>query len=134
QAGVDRQQREYMLREQMRAIQRELGELASEEELVEEFREKIEAAGMPEDVEHKALLQVSRLEHQHPFSPEIGVIRSYLEWLTDLPWAVETADQLDLAEAARILDEDHYGLQKVKERIVEFIAVRKLAGDKMKAP
>ncbi len=134
QAGMDRQQREYMLREQMRTIQRELGELASEEALVEEFREKIEAAGMPEDVEHKALLQVSRLEHQHPFSPEIGVIRSYLEWLTDLPWAVETADRLDLAEAARILDEDHYGLQKVKERIIEFIAVRKLAGNKMKAP
>ena len=134
QAGMDRQQREYMLREQMRTIQRELGELASEEALVEEFREKIEAAGMPEDVEHKALLQVSRLEHQHPFSPEIGVIRTYLEWLTDLPWAVETDDRLDLAEAARILDEDHYGLQKVKERIIEFIAVRKLAGNKMKAP
>ena len=134
QAGMDRQQREYMLREQLRTIQRELGELVSEEALVEEFREKIEAAGMPEEVEHKALLQVSRLEHQHPFSPEIGVIRSYLEWLTDLPWAIETDDRLDLAEAARILDEDHYGLQKVKERIIEFIAVRKLAGNKMKAP
>jgi ATP-dependent Lon protease len=134
QAGLDRQQREYMLREQLRTIQRELGEISGEEALVDEFREKIEAAGKPEEVEQKALLQVSRLEHQHPFSPEIGVIRSYLEWLTDLPWAIETVDRLDLAVAARILDEDHYGLEKVKERILEFIAVRKLAGNKMKAP
>ena len=134
QAGLDRQQREYLLREQMRTIQRELGDIAGEEVLVQEFRDKIEAAGMPEDVKTKALLQVSRLEHQHPFSPEIGVIRSYLEWLTELPWSTETEDHLDLKEAARILDEDHYGLQKVKERILEFIAVRKLAGSRMKAP
>jgi len=134
QAGMDKQQREYLLREQMRTIQRELGDIAGEEQLVDEFREKIEAAGMPEDVKTKALLQVSRLEHQHPFSPEIGVIRTYLEWLTDLPWAIETDDQLDLKDAARILDEDHYGLTKVKERILEFIAVRKLAGSKMKSP
>jgi ATP-dependent Lon protease len=134
QAGLDKQQREYMLREQMRTIQRELGDIAGEEALVEEFREKIEAAGMPEEVKTKALLQVSRLEHQHPFSPEIGVIRSYLEWLTELPWSTETEDQLELLDAARILDEDHYGLDKVKERILEFIAVRKLAGNKMKAP
>jgi ATP-dependent Lon protease len=142
QAGLDRQQREYLLREQLRTIQRELGEIAGEEALVQEFRDKIEAAGMPEDVKTKALLQVSRLEHQHPFSPEIGVIRSYLEWLTELPWSVETEDQLDLKDAARILDEDHYGLQKVKERILEFIAVRKLvlspaegrSSNRMKAP
>lgn len=126
QAGMDKQQREYMLREQMRTIQRELGDIAGEEALVEEFREKIEAAGMPEEVKTKALLQVSRLEHQHPFSPEIGVIRTYLEWLTELPWSTETEDQLGLTDAARILDEDHYGLDKVKERILEFIAVRKL--------
>jgi ATP-dependent Lon protease len=123
-----------MLREQLRAIQRELGEMTGEEQLVDEFRQKIEAAGMPEEVKTKALVQVSRLEHQHPFSPEIGVIRSYLEWLTELPWSAQTQDSLDLKEAARILDEDHYGLQKVKERIIEFIAVRKLAGSKMKAP
>ncbi len=134
QAGLDRQQREYLLREQMRTIQRELGDIAGEEVLVQEFRDKIEAAGMPEEVKTKALLQVSRLEHQHPFSPEIGVIRSYLEWLTELPWSIETEDQLDLKDAARILDEDHYGLPKVKERILEFIAVRKLAGNRMKAP
>jgi ATP-dependent Lon protease len=89
---------------------------------------------MPEDVKQKALVQVERLEQQHPFSPEIGVIRSYLEWLVELPWATETADRLDLTEAAAILDADHHGLEKVKERIVEYIAVRKLAGEKLRAP
>ncbi len=134
QAGMDKQQREYFLREQLRAIQKELGESTSEEAVANEIREKIEAAGMPDEVKAKALVQVERLEQQHPFSPELGVIRSYLEWLTELPWAVETEDKLDLEEAARILDEDHYGLEKVKERIVEYIAVRKLAGDKLRAP
>jgi ATP-dependent Lon protease len=134
QAGMDKQQREYFLREQLRAIQKELGEGSSEEALANEIREKIETCGMPDEVKAKALVQVERLEQQHPFSPEIGVIRTYLEWLTELPWAAETEDRLDLEEAARILDEDHYGLDKVKERIVEFIAVRKLAGDKLRAP
>ncbi len=134
QAGMDKQQREYFLREQLRAIQKELGEGSSEEALANEIREKIDACGMPDEVKAKALVQVERLEQQHPFSPEIGVIRTYLEWLTELPWSVETEDRLDLEEAARILDEDHYGLDKVKERIVEYIAVRKLAGDKLRAP
>jgi len=134
QAGMDKQQREYFLREQLRAIQKELGEGSSEEAAANEIREKIESAGMPDEVKEKALAQVERLEQQHPFSPEIGVIRTYLEWLTDLPWSHETVDRLDLEEAATILDEDHYGLEKVKERIVEFIAVRKLAGDKLRAP
>ena len=89
---------------------------------------------MPDEVKQKALVQVERLEQQHPFSPEIGVIRTYLEWLVELPWAVVTDDRLDLAEAAAILDADHYGLEKVKERIVEYIAVRKLAGEKLRAP
>ncbi len=134
QAGMDKQQREYFLREQLRAIQKELGEGSSEEAIANEIREKIETVGMPDEVKQKALAQVERLEQQHPFSPEIGVIRTYLEWLTELPWSHETEDRLDLDEAARILDEDHYGLDKVKDRIVEFIAVRKLAGDKQKAP
>ncbi len=77
---------------------------------------------------------MDRLEQQHPFSPEIGVIRSYVEWLIELPWSTETEDVLDLDEAARILNEDHYGIDKVKERIIEYIAVRKLAGDKLRAP
>jgi len=134
QAGMDRQQREYFLREQMRAIQKELGEGSPEESLAREMREKIEASGMPEEVQAKALTQVERLEQQHPMSPEIGVIRTYLEWLTELPWSVHTEDRLDLDEAAEILATDHYGLEKVKERIIEYIAVRKLAGDKQKAP
>ncbi|HLL49113.1 MAG TPA: endopeptidase La [Thermomicrobiales bacterium] len=134
QAGMDKQQREYYLREQLRAIQKELGEAGTEAAVASELREKIDAAGMPEEVKAKALVQLERLEQQHPFSPEIGVIRGYLDWLIELPWAVETEDQLDLAEASRVLGEDHYGLEKVKERILEFIAVRKLAGDRLRAP
>jgi ATP-dependent Lon protease len=134
QEGMEKQQREYYLREQLRAIQKELGEGSGEEAVANEFREKIESIGMPDEVREKALVQLDRLEQQHPFSPEIGIIRSYLEWLTELPWSVETEDLLDLDEAARILDEDHHGLEKVKDRILEFIAVRKLAGDKQRAP
>ncbi|MDP9365051.1 MAG: endopeptidase La, partial [Chloroflexota bacterium] len=134
QAGMDKQQREYYLREQLRAIQKELGEGGAEAAVATDLRQKIEAAGMPEEVQAKALVQLDRLEQQHPFSPEIGVIRGYLEWLIELPWAVETEDHLDLAKAAQVLEEDHYGLEKVKERILEFIAVRKLAGDKLRAP
>ncbi len=134
QAGMDRQQREYFLREQIRAIQKELGEGSAEETLAGELRAKIEDAGMPEETKQKALVQVERLEQQHPFSPEIGVIRGYLEWLIELPWAIETEDRLDLNEAKDILEADHYGLEKVKDRIIEYIAVRKLAGDKQKTP
>jgi ATP-dependent Lon protease len=118
----------------MRAIQKELGEGSPEESLAREMRDKIASSGMPDEVQQKALAQVERLEQQHPMSPEIGVIRTYLEWLTELPWSIETEDHLDLKTAAEILDEDHYGLDKVKERIIEYIAVRKLAGDKLRAP
>ncbi|MFW6074086.1 MAG: endopeptidase La [Chloroflexota bacterium] len=134
QAGMDRHQREVLLREQLRHIQRELGDLGDEDELTANFREKIESEELPEDVRAKALYQLNRLEQQHPFSPEIGVIHSYLEWLTELPWSEETEDQVDLEAAAQVLDEDHHGLEKVKERILEFIAVRKLAGSKMRSP
>ncbi|MDP9375462.1 MAG: endopeptidase La [Chloroflexota bacterium] len=134
QSGMDKQQREYYLREQLRAIQKELGEGSPEATLAAEMREKIEAAGMPDAVKAKAVAQAERLEQQPPHSPEIGIIRTYLEWLTELPWAIETPDQLALSRAARVLDEDHYGLEKVKERILEYIAVRKLAGPRMKAP
>ncbi len=134
QAGMDRQQRDYFLREQIRAIQKELGDGTAEETLANELRAKIEDAGMPEETKQKALVQVERLEQQHPFSPEIGVIRGYLEWLIELPWAIETEDRLDLNEAKEILEADHYGLEKVKDRIIEYIAVRKLAGDKQKTP
>lgn len=134
QSGMDKQQREYFLREQIRSIQKELGEGTAEETLAKDLRQRVEEAGMPEDVKAKTLDQIERLEQQHPFSPEIGVIRSYVEWLIELPWSAETEDVLDLDEAARILNEDHYGIDKVKERILEYIAVRKLAGDKLRAP
>jgi ATP-dependent Lon protease len=134
QSGMDKQQREYFLREQLRAIQKELGEGSAEETLAKDLRQRVDDAGMPDDIKVRALEQVERLEQQHPFSPEIGVIRTYVEWLIDLPWSRETEDVLDLDEAARILNEDHYGIEKVKERVLEYIAVRKLAGDKLRAP
>ena len=134
QEGMDRQQRDYFLREQIRAIQKELGEGSPEETLAKELRDQVEQSGMPDDVKAKTLIQVERLEQQHPFSPELGIIRSYLEWLIDLPWSRQTEERLDLREVGRILDEDHHGLEKVKDRILEFVAVRKLAGDRLRSP
>jgi len=134
QSGLDKQQREYFLREQIRSIQKELGEGTAEETLAKDLRQRVEEAGMPEEIKAKTLDQVDRLEQQHPFSPEIGVIRSYVEWLIELPWSIETEDALELDHAAVILNEDHYGIDKVKDRILEYIAVRKLAGDKLRAP
>ena len=131
---MDRQQREIMLREQLRHIQRELGELSDEDEIAARFREKLETMSMPEEVREKAMLQLVRLEQQHPFSPEIGIIHTYLDWITELPWDLSSEDSVDIANAEQILDEDHYGLKKVKERIIEFIAVRKLAGDERCVP
>ncbi len=132
-ASMDRSQREYYLREELRAIRRELGE-ASEEFLADDLRERIAAANMPDEVRAKAIQQVERLENQHPQSPEVGLLRTYIEWLLTVPWSVETEDNLDLAHAATVLNEDHYGLEKVKDRILDFIAVRSLAGDKMRTP
>ncbi|MCA9927760.1 MAG: endopeptidase La [Anaerolineales bacterium] len=128
--GADKAQREYLLREQMRAIRKELGDDA--ESAADELRRKIDEAGMPEKVLERANKELKRLEYQGPQSAEAGVIRSYLEWLTELPWNKSTEDQLDIQHVRIILDEDHYGLEEVKERIVEYVAVRKLAGTKMK--
>ncbi len=133
QASMDRSQREYYLREELRAIRRELGE-ASEEFLADDLRERIAAANMPDEVRTKAVQQVERLENQHPQSPEVGLLRTYIEWLLSVPWSVETEDNLDLAHAADVLNEDHYGLEKVKDRVLDFIAVRALAGEKMRTP
>jgi ATP-dependent Lon protease len=133
QASLDRSQREYYLREEMRAIRRELGE-GGEEFLADDLRERIASANMPDEVRTKALQQVERLENQHPQSPEVGLLRTYIEWLLSVPWSVETEDNVDLDHAAAVLNEDHYGLDKVKERILDFIAVRSLAGDRMKTP
>lgn len=130
--GADKAQREFFLREQMKAIRRELG--GESEDLIGELRGKIEAAALPELVQERALKELKRLERQGENSAESSVIRNYLEWLTELPWNTLTEDNLDIDHVRSVLDEDHYGLEDVKERIVEYMAVRKLAGNQMKAP
>jgi ATP-dependent Lon protease len=130
QEGASQAQREYLLREQMKAIQKELGE--DEANLSEDLREKIQNAEMPEKVETRALDELKRLERVGGHSAEASVIRTYLEWLVELPWSESTEDNLDLEHVRKVLDEDHYGLDDVKDRIVEYVAVRKLAGDKMR--
>jgi len=130
---MDKTQREYILREQLKAIQRELGEDDPQQAEVSELREKVEQAGMPEEIKTRALKEVDRMSRIPSASPEVGVIRTYVDWLISLPWNVTTDDRLDLKEAAKILDEDHYGLEKIKERILEYLAVRSLA-DKIRSP
>ncbi|HEV2011521.1 MAG TPA: endopeptidase La [Candidatus Limnocylindria bacterium] len=132
QQTLDKTQREYILREQMKAIQKELGDDDGTSE-VNELREKIEAAGMPDEVKEKALKEVGRLEKIPQASPEQGVIRTYVDWLISVPWKKAPEDDWDIAEAARILDEDHYGLPKIKDRIIEYMAVRKLSHE-LRAP
>jgi ATP-dependent Lon protease len=127
QKNIDKTQREYLLREQMKEIQRELGELDPEQAEAQEWREKIEAANMPEKAREKAEKEVDRLERMPAASPEVGMIRTYLDWLVGMPWSVSTDDRLDIKEAAAQLDRDHYGLEIVKERILEHLAVRQLA-------
>jgi ATP-dependent Lon protease len=124
---MDKTQREYILREQLKAIQRELGEDDPQQAEINELREKVEAAGMPEEVKARALKEVDRMSRIPSASPEVGVIRTYVDWLVALPWNVSTTDNLDIKAAAKILDEDHYGLEKIKERILEYLAVRSLA-------
>ena len=123
---IEKVQREYFLREQLKAIQRELGEVDEQAADVEEFREKIEEAGLPEEAEKQAKRELDRLAKLPTAAAEYGVIRTYLDWLVTLPWSKETEDNLDLEHARAVLDEDHYGLQDVKERILEYLAVRKL--------
>ena len=134
QKEVDRSQREYFLREQMKAIQRELGQEDPIAQEVNELREKITQRTMPEAVVKKAEEELARLSIMSIAAPEVSVIRTYLDWLLALPWTETTEDRLDIAEAARILDRNHYGMPKVKERILEFMAVRKLAPERMKSP
>ena len=130
---MDKTQREYILREQLKAIQRELGEDDPQQAEINELRDKVEAAGMPDDIKARALKEVDRMSRIPSASPEVGVIRTYVDWLVALPWNVSTDDQLNIKEAARILDEDHYGLEKIKERILEYLAVRSLA-DTIRSP
>ncbi|HWV39960.1 MAG TPA: endopeptidase La [Vulgatibacter sp.] len=130
---MSRSQREYFLREQLRQIQSQLGEGDGKLEEIEELRERIAKAGMPDDVKGEAEKQLRRLSGMHADSAEASVIRTYLDWLTDMPWANETPDRLDLREAKAVLDEDHYGLDEVKERLLEYLGVLKLKAD-MKGP
>lgn len=126
QEEMGRSQREYFLRQQLRAIKRELGEEEDIESEIEELKKKIKKAKMPKKVEEEALRQLKRLELMHPESAEAAVIRNYLEWLIELPWSKSTKDNLDLKHVKKILDEDHYDLEKIKERLLEFLAVKKI--------
>ncbi|RPI34896.1 MAG: endopeptidase La, partial [Nitrospiraceae bacterium] len=130
---IDKTQREYFLREQLKAIQKELGDIDERAEEVKEFRKKIEESKMPEKVLAEAEKQLKRLEKMHPDSAEAATIRTYLDWLVELPWAKSTKDNLDIKAAKKVLNDDHYDLEKVKERILEYLSVRKIK-EKMKGP
>ncbi|RME22345.1 MAG: endopeptidase La, partial [Deltaproteobacteria bacterium] len=130
---IDQSQREYYLRQQMKAIKKELGEDDSASKEIEELREKIEKAQMPEEARKEAEKELTRLSRMHPESAEYTVARTYLDWLCELPWSKSTQDNLDLEQARKVLDEDHYAMEKPKERILEYLAVRKLKDD-MKGP
>jgi len=130
---MEKTQKEYYLREQMKAIQKELGEKDEHLSEVEEIKERILEAALPKEAEEKAFKELERLEKMPPMVAEAVVVRNYLDWILSLPWSVETKDRLDLKTAETILNEDHYGLEKPKERILEYLAIRKLA-KKMKGP
>lgn len=125
--------REVMLRERLKTIEKELGE-GDEGGEIRELLDKIKKAKMPEDVEAKAKKEVSKLAQMNQFNPEAGYIRNYVDWLIAVPWSIESKNNVDVKNAEQVLDNDHYGLKKVKERIVEYLAVHKLAGKKMKSP
>jgi len=126
---MDKTQREFYLRQQMKAIQQELGEGNELQEEIEQYREKIKKAKMPKDVQEETERQLGRLERMHPDAAETATLRNFLDWMVTLPWSKSTKDLLDLKKAQKILDEDHYGLEKIKDRIIEHLAVRKLKKD-----
>ncbi|HEX6386426.1 MAG TPA: endopeptidase La [Anaerolineae bacterium] len=123
---MEQAQREYFLREQLKAIQRELGEADERTVEIQDFQKRIEAAGMPEEAQREAKRELNRLMRLPVAAAEYGVVRTYLEWLTTLPWSKLTADNLDLGHARQVLDEDHHGLEEIKDRIIEYLAVRRL--------
>lgn len=129
---MTKSQKEYFLREQMRAIKNELGDTDTKTEEMNELKEKILLTKMPLEVEQEAMKQLGRLERMHPDSSEASMLRSYLDWMVEIPWNKQTQDNLDLNRAKDILDKEHYNLLKIKERILEYLAVRKLKGQKMK--
>ncbi|MBN1579207.1 MAG: endopeptidase La [Anaerolineae bacterium] len=134
QQQVDRSQREFFLREQLRVIQNELGEGDIYSREIAKLTENINASNMPDLVKEKALHEIERLSGMMPMSPESGIIQTYLDWLLALPWQNESTDNLDIPQAEETLESSHYGLKKAKERILEHMAVRKLAADKMRSP
>jgi len=129
---LGKMQKELFLREQLKSIEKELG-VDDEKDDVDLLRNKIEAAGMPKEVREKALKELNRLAKMPPFNPEVSYLRTYLDWLVDIPWSKKTKEKIDLKEAEKILNQDHYGLNKVKERILEYLAVQKQVG-KLKGP
>ena len=129
QSEMDKTQREYLLREQLKAIQRELGEEDETQAEINELRQKMDEAGLPEEVRKQAERELSRLEKLPPAAAEHGVIRTYLEWIVELPWSKSTEDNLDIPHARKVLDADHYDIEKVKDRILDHLAVRKLKPD-----
>jgi ATP-dependent Lon protease len=129
QSEIDKGQREYVLRQQLRAIQEELGEFDEMAAEAEELREQLDAINLPEEVRRQADRELKRLESLPPAAAEHGVIRTYLEWIVSLPWDTQTEDNLDLGHAREVLDADHYDIEQVKDRIIEFLAVRKLKPD-----
>lgn len=134
QEEVDKSQRNYFLREQVKAIEKELGEADPATKELNKLKEKVAASGMPEEVNKKAQEELERLSIVPQASPEVSVIRTYLDWLVSLPWNKETQDNLVIKAAAEVLEANHYGLPKVKERILEYMSVRKLAGSKLRSP
>lgn len=134
QQEMDRTQRELYLREQLRIIQGELGEDDPFQAELTDVALQIEQARMPPEVHSKAMKELARLNMMSPLAPEVGIVRTYIDWLTGIPWSNQTADQLDVKVAAEILDREHYGLAKIKNRILEYIAVLRLAADKMQSP
>lgn len=130
---IAKSQRDYFLREQVRAIHKELGESDEKSQEIEEYQKKIKRAKMAKEAETEALKQLKRLEQMHPDSAESSIVRTYLDWLVELPWSKSSKDVIDIKNAKKVLDSDHYGLKKIKERILEYLSVRKL-NPKMKGP
>src|SRR5208282_421397 len=130
---VQQSQRDYYLREQMKAIQKELGEQDEGQREVEDLRQKIDAANMPEGVKKEALKELSRLSRMSPMAADYSLTRNYIEWLAMLPWSKSSGEKIHIAKAKEILDEDHYELEKVKDRILDYLSVRRLKPN-MKGP
>ncbi len=132
--GIDKSQREFFLREQLRVIQKELGQMDPAMRDADELREKMEQAGMPLDVQKRVQEELDRLSSMPSAHPEVTMVRTYVDWMVSLPWSATTEDKLDIKEAQQVLNENHYGLAKIKERIIEYMAVRQLAQERLRSP